>query len=209
MKCRKWQMEPLTSLVSGNVDWGILRGVGALVWHSIDSLNLKCVLRVGQQVANVDPRFCQAQLTGQKLHVVATAGAATPTSAAALTDDVENHVLTSPRVPWRQPLQHHWGFVHTGDNGLWRWRDSWKHKQGSLHFIKKIVVRCFCGLSSVYWPTSTDASLATLVCAYPLDSALICTLHPRHRRLPVSSVNHTLEPLGPPVLDFIWFVVSV
>lgn len=129
INCTKRQMGPLTSLISGNVDWGILRGVGALIWHPVDSLHLERVLRVGQQVTNVDPGFCQAQLTGQKLNVVPAAGAASPASTTALADDVEDYILTAPWVPRRHPLQHHRGFVHAGDDILWSWRDSWKTRQ--------------------------------------------------------------------------------
>lgn len=124
--CWTREEQELTSLVSGDVDRGVLRRVGALIRHPVDSLHLKRVLRVGQQVADVDPGFCQAQLTGQKLDVVPAARAAPPAAAAALADDVEDDVLAAARVARRHPLQHHRGLVHAGDDVLRRRRDGWK-----------------------------------------------------------------------------------
>jgi len=125
-KERKSQMGPLTSLVGGDVDGGVLGGVGALVRHAVDGLHLEGVLRVGQQVADVDAGLRQAQLTGQELHVVAAARAAAAAAAAALADDVEDDVLAAPRVPGARPLQHHGGLVHAGDDGLRRRRHGWR-----------------------------------------------------------------------------------
>lgn len=40
--------EPLTGLVGGDVDGGVLGGVGALVRHAVHRLHLEGVLGVGQ-----------------------------------------------------------------------------------------------------------------------------------------------------------------
>lgn len=65
----------LTSLVCGDVDSGELRRVGTLVRHSIHGLDLKSVLRVGQQITDMDPWIGQAQLARHELHVVTAASA--------------------------------------------------------------------------------------------------------------------------------------
>lgn len=109
---------PLTGLVGGDVDRGVLGRVGALVRDTVDGLHLEGVLCVGQQVADVDPGLGQAQLAGQELDVVAAAGAAAAAAAAALADDVVDDVLAAAGVPRREPLQHHRGLVYAGDDPL-------------------------------------------------------------------------------------------
>lgn len=98
---------PLTGLVGGDIDRGVLGRVGALIRHAVDGLHLEGVLRVGQQVADVDPGVGQAQLARQELNVVSAAGAAAAAAAAALADDVVDDVLPAAGVPRREPLQHH------------------------------------------------------------------------------------------------------
>lgn len=63
----------LTSLVCGDVESGELRRGGTLVRHSIHSLDLKSVLRVGQQVTDMDLWIGQAKLARHELHVVTAA----------------------------------------------------------------------------------------------------------------------------------------
>lgn len=108
----------LTSLVGGDVDRRELRGEGALVGDAVHSLDLKGVLGVGQEVADVDARLRQAQLARRELHVVPAAGAGPPARAAALADDVINQILPAPRVPGRAPLQHQGSLVHARDDRL-------------------------------------------------------------------------------------------
>lgn len=114
----------LTSLVGGDVHGRKLRGEGALVGDAVHRLDLEGVLRVGQQVADVDARLRQAQLARGELHVVPAARARPAAGAAALADDVVHQVLPAPRVPRRGPLQHQRGFVHAGDHGLGGRRDG-------------------------------------------------------------------------------------
>lgn len=63
-----WQ-KALTGLVGGDVYGDVLGGVWTLVADTVDSLYLKAVERVGQQVADEHPGFRQAQLAGDKVHV--------------------------------------------------------------------------------------------------------------------------------------------
>lgn len=83
-------------MVGGDVHRGELGREGALVSDAIYGLDLEGILRVCQQVADVDSRLSQAQLAGRVLHVVPAARAGTPARAAALADDVIDKVLTAP-----------------------------------------------------------------------------------------------------------------
>lgn len=63
----------LTSLVGGDIHSHVVGGQRALARDTVDGLHLKGVARVGQEMADVDPAFCEAQLPRHKLHVVITA----------------------------------------------------------------------------------------------------------------------------------------
>ncbi len=108
----------LTGLVGGDVDSGELRWEGTLVRHSIHSLDLKGVLRVGQQVTDVDPGISQAQLAGQELHIVTTASAGSSTRTTALADDVKDHVLPASALFRWIPLQPQGSLVHARNHSL-------------------------------------------------------------------------------------------
>lgn len=109
----------LTSLVGCDVDRGVLWRVRALVRHPVHSLYLKGVLSVSQQVADVDAAVGQSKLTGDKLHVVSAACAASSPAPAALTDDVVDHVISTSRLLWRTPLQLQRRLIHNRDDVLW------------------------------------------------------------------------------------------
>lgn len=63
----------LTGLVGGDIHSCIAGRQRAFARDAVDSLHLKGVAGVGQQVADVDPALGQAQLSGLELHVVITA----------------------------------------------------------------------------------------------------------------------------------------
>lgn len=83
----------------------MLSGVGALVADAVDSLYLKAVERVGQQVADEHPGFCQAQLPWDEVHVVVAVGAGAAVGAALLAHDVVDHVVAAACLPGGMPLQ--------------------------------------------------------------------------------------------------------
>ncbi len=119
----------LTSLVGSDVDWCILGWIRALVRYSVDSLDFKCVLGVGQQFTYEDPGVCESKLAWNELNIVPTTRAAPSAASAALADDVVDNVITTASFPRRIPLQHQWSLVHTGDDVLRSRRHSWKKKQ--------------------------------------------------------------------------------
>lgn len=83
----------------------MLSGVGALVADAVDSLYLKAVERVGQQVADEHPGFRQAQLPRDEVHVVVAVGARAAVGAALLAHDVVDHIVAAARLPGGMPLQ--------------------------------------------------------------------------------------------------------
>lgn len=119
----------LTSLVGGDVDICVLWGIRTLVRHSVDSLYFERVLCMGQQVVDVDGRVSQSQLTWNKLHVVSTAGAATPAAATALTYDVVDNIFSATSLLWRAPLQPQRRLIHYGDDIFWSGWNSWRRKK--------------------------------------------------------------------------------
>lgn len=120
----------LTGLVGGDFDRGVLWRVGALVGDPVDCLDLKGVLRVGQQVTDVDLGLCQAQLAGDELDIVPAACTASPAPSTALTDDVVDHVLAAPAIARRAPLQPQGCLVHDGDYTLGRRGDGCQGRGG-------------------------------------------------------------------------------
>lgn len=74
---------------------------------------------MSQEVADVDEGVGQSQLTWYKLHVVATAGAAPPSTATALTYDVVDKIFSAAGLLWWAPLQPQRGLIYHGDDVLW------------------------------------------------------------------------------------------
>ena len=85
----------------------MLRRVRALVADAVDSLDLKAVEGVRQQVADQHPAFGQAQLARDEVHVVVAVGAGPSVGAALLTHDVVHHVAAAARLPGWVPLEDH------------------------------------------------------------------------------------------------------
>lgn len=67
----------------------------------------------------MDTGVGQSQLTWDKLHVVATAGAAAPPTATALTYDVVHNIFSATALLWWAPLQAEGGLIYYGDDILW------------------------------------------------------------------------------------------
>lgn len=65
-----WKHQGLTSLVGGDVYGDMLCWVWALVADTVDSLYLKAIEGVSQQVTDEDPGLCQTQLSSNKVHIV-------------------------------------------------------------------------------------------------------------------------------------------
>lgn len=107
---------PLTSLVGGDVDRDMLRRIRALVADAVDSLDLKAVEGMRQQVANEHPSFGQAQLSRDEVHIVVAVGAGPSVSAALLAHDVVHDVAAAAGLPGRVPLEDHRGLVDDGDH---------------------------------------------------------------------------------------------
>ena len=74
---------------------------------------------MGQEVADVDLRIRQTELTWHELHVVAAAGAATTPGTTAFADDVVDDVLAATAFPRCSPLQPQRCLIHYGDDILW------------------------------------------------------------------------------------------
>ncbi len=125
----------LTSLVGSDVNWCILGWIRALVRYSVDSLDFKRVLGVGQQFTYEDPGVCESQLAWNELNIVPTTRAAPSAASAALADDVVDNVITTASFPRRIPLQHQWSLVHTGDDVLRSRRHSWKKQTICANYI--------------------------------------------------------------------------
>lgn len=107
---------PLTSLVGGDVNRDMLRRIRALVADAVDSLDLKAVEGMCQQVADEHPSFGQAQLSRDEVHIVIAVGAGPSVSAALLADDVVHDVTAAAGLPGRVPLEDHRGLVDDGDH---------------------------------------------------------------------------------------------
>lgn len=107
---------PLTGLVGGDVDGNMLRRVRALVADAVDSLDLKAVEGVRQQVADQHPAFSQAQLSRDEVHVVVAVGAGPSVGAALPAHDVVHDVAAAARLPGGVPLQDHRGLVDDRDH---------------------------------------------------------------------------------------------
>lgn len=98
---------PLTGLVGGDVDGDVLRRVRALVADAVDSLDLKAVEGVSQQVADQHPAFGQAQLSRDEVHVVIAVGAGPSVGAALLAHNVVHDVAAAARLPGGVPFEDH------------------------------------------------------------------------------------------------------
>lgn len=85
----------LTCLIGSDVDRGKLRDEGALARDAVDRLDLEGVLRVGQQVADVDVPLGQAELPRDELHVFVATHALPTLHAALLADDVIQQVTSA------------------------------------------------------------------------------------------------------------------
>lgn len=107
---------PLTSLVGGDVDRDMLRRIRALVADAVDSLDLKAVEGMRQQVADEHPRFGQAQLSRDEVYIVVAVGAGPSVSTALLADDVVHDITAAAGLPGRVPLEDHRGLVDDGDD---------------------------------------------------------------------------------------------
>lgn len=107
---------PLTGLVGGDVDRDMLRRIRALVADAVDSLDLKAVDGMRQQVADEHPSFGQAQLSRDEVHIVVAVGAGPSVSAALLAHDVVHDVTAAAGLPGRVPLEDHRGLVDDGDH---------------------------------------------------------------------------------------------
>lgn len=107
---------PLTSLVGGDVDRDMLGRIWALVADAVDSLDLKAVEGMRQQVADEHPSFGQAQLSRDEVHILVTVGAAPSVGTALLAHDVVHDVAAAARLPWGVPLEDHWGLVDDGNH---------------------------------------------------------------------------------------------
>ncbi len=132
----------LTSLVSSDVDWCILGWIRALVRYSVDSLDFKRVLGVGQQVTYEDPGVCESQLAWNEPNVVPTTRAAPSAASAALADDVVDNVIATTSFPRRIPLQHQRSLVHTGDDVLRSRRHSWKKQTNNMRKLISLIFFC-------------------------------------------------------------------
>lgn len=115
----------LTRLVGGDVDRSEAGRAGTLLRDSVDRLDLEGVPGVSQQVADVDAGVRQSQLTGDKLHVVPTAGAPAAPATAALADDVVDQVVPASALLRGAPLQPQRRLVHHGDDAEGRRWDGW------------------------------------------------------------------------------------
>lgn len=123
-----WQ-KTLTGLVGGDVYGDVLSGIWTLVADAVDSLYLKAVERVGQQVADEHPGVRQAQLARDKVHVFVTVRAGAPVSAALLAHDVVNHVVAAARLSGGVPLKDDRGLVNDGNHVARAGRDTCAHQK--------------------------------------------------------------------------------
>lgn len=94
----------------------MLRWIRALVADAVDSLDLKAVEGMRQQVADEHPGFGQAQLSRDEVHIVIAVGAGPSVGAALLAHDVVHDVAAAAGLPGRVPLEDHRGLVDDGDH---------------------------------------------------------------------------------------------
>lgn len=123
---------PLTGLVGGDVYRDMLCGVRALVAHSVNSLNLKAIKRVRQQVADEDSGFSQAQLPRDKFHIFVAVRAGAAVSAALPADYVVNHITATTGFSGRMPLQDHRSLIHNGDHVSRTGWDTCNHNRKTI-----------------------------------------------------------------------------
>lgn len=124
--------QPLTSLIGGDVDGDMLCRIRALIADCIDSLYLKAVQSVSQQVADEHPGLSQTQLFRNEVHVVVTMRAGASVSSALLADDVVADVVTAARFSRSVPLQDHRGFVHDRNHISGAGWHAWKWDRGKV-----------------------------------------------------------------------------
>lgn len=106
----------------------MLRRIRALVADTVDSLDLKAVEGMRQQVADEHPSFSQAQLSRDEVYIVVAVRASPSVGTALLAHDVVHNVAAAASLPGRVPLEDHRGFVDDGDHVPRAGGDAYRQK---------------------------------------------------------------------------------
>lgn len=101
----------LTSLLCADGDIGKLSFRSAQARHSVQSLDLECVVGMRHKVLNHYRGACEARGFGYEAHVAIAWLAGLAISAASKTEDIIGYILPTTCVAGRSPLQKEGGLI--------------------------------------------------------------------------------------------------